>query len=91
MTHYFSNTGRATGVEYIFNKSVHPSSTDDILTVQAARLVVIAAGAMGSPLILERSGIGSKDVLEKANIPIIHELPGVGADYQGMPSSFNLI
>ncbi|KAJ3874896.1 GMC oxidoreductase-domain-containing protein [Lentinula edodes] len=80
-----NNTGRATGVEYIFNKSVHPSSTDDILTVQAARLVVIAAGAMGSPLILERSGIGSKDVLEKANIPIIHELPGVGADYQDHP------
>lgn len=38
---------------------------------------------MGSPLILERSGIGRKDVLDKAGIPVISELPGVGENYQG--------
>ncbi|KAJ7885356.1 hypothetical protein B0H14DRAFT_3431964 [Mycena olivaceomarginata] len=38
----------------------------NIYFVKARKLVVVSAGEMGSPLILERSGIGSKDVLEKA-------------------------
>lgn len=38
---------------------------------------------MGSPLILERSGIGRKDILNKFNIPVVQELPGVGENYQG--------
>lgn len=38
---------------------------------------------MGSPLILERSGIGGREILEKLNIPLVAEVPGVGANYQG--------
>ena len=34
-------------------------------------------------MILERSGIGSREVLEKSNIPLVAEVPGVGANYQG--------
>ncbi|KAJ7696780.1 hypothetical protein B0H17DRAFT_1053038 [Mycena rosella] len=37
---------------------------------------------MGSPLILERSGIGKKEILEKAGIQLVHEISGVGANYQ---------
>ncbi|KAJ6611006.1 GMC oxidoreductase-domain-containing protein [Mycena sp. CBHHK59/15] len=74
--------GCAVGVEYIFDKRVHESAPQDIRTVKARRLVVVSAGAMGSPLILERSGIGKKDVLEKAGINIVTDLPGVGENYQ---------
>ncbi|KAJ7687149.1 hypothetical protein B0H17DRAFT_1070643 [Mycena rosella] len=38
---------------------------------------------MGSPLILERSRIGKKEILEKAGIQLVHEISGVGANYQG--------
>jgi len=38
------------------------------LMARASRLVVISAGAFGSPSILERSGIGAKDVLKSNNV-----------------------
>ncbi|KAJ7919188.1 hypothetical protein B0H13DRAFT_1606395, partial [Mycena leptocephala] len=50
--------------------------------VKARKFVVVAAGAMGSRLILERSGIGHKDILERAGIPVVSEIPGVGENYQ---------
>lgn len=52
-------------------------------TVRAKRLVVISAGTFGSPGVLERSGIGAKDVLDKAGVEQIVDLPGVGEHYQG--------
>lgn len=51
---------------------------------QSNRLVVVAAGAFGSPSILERSGIGAKDILEKAGVKQLVDLPGVGENYQGV-------
>ncbi|KAF8917220.1 alcohol oxidase-like protein [Mucidula mucida] len=74
--------GIATGVEYIFDKRVYENAPQDIRTVKARKLVVVSAGAMGSPQILERSGIGRKEVLKKAGIPLIAELDGVGENYQ---------
>ncbi|KAJ7136140.1 GMC oxidoreductase-domain-containing protein [Mycena epipterygia] len=72
----------ATGVEYLFDLRVHEGSPQDIRTVKAHKLVIVSAGAMGSPLILERSGIGRKDVLERTNIPVISQIEGVGENYQ---------
>jgi choline dehydrogenase-like flavoprotein len=40
--------------------------------------VILSAGAIGSPQILELSGIGRGDVLQKAGVAVRHELPGVG-------------
>ncbi|KAJ7045930.1 GMC oxidoreductase-domain-containing protein [Mycena alexandri] len=74
--------GVATGVEYLFDKRVYESSPQDIRTVTARKLVIVSAGAMGTPLILERSGVGRKDVLKKAGVPLVAELPGVGENYQ---------
>ena len=71
--------GRAVGVEYVNEDDI----THNKVIVNASRLVVIAAGAFGSPAILERSGIGSKDVLDKNGIPQIVDLPGVGEHYMG--------
>ncbi len=44
----------------------------------AAGRIVLAAGAYGSPAILQRSGIGAPDELRAAGVEPRHELPGVG-------------
>ena len=49
------------------------------------KLVLVSAGAFGSPGILERSGIGAKDVLERVGVKQRADLPGVGENYQGFP------
>ncbi|KAJ8489460.1 hypothetical protein ONZ45_g13566 [Pleurotus djamor] len=72
----------ATGVEFVFDARVHPQAPQDLHTVRASKLVVVAAGALGSPGILERSGIGAPEVLKKAGIKPFVDLPGVGSDYQ---------
>ena len=53
-----------------------------VRTVTARREVVLAAGAIGSPMILQLSGIGSGEVLKAAGIEVRHELPGVGENLQ---------
>ncbi|MFQ5935862.1 MAG: GMC family oxidoreductase [Acidiferrobacterales bacterium] len=45
---------------------------------QATREVILAAGAIGSPQILQLSGIGPGPLLQRFGIPVVHELPGVG-------------
>ncbi len=51
-------------------------------TVRAAREVVLAAGAIGSPHILQLSGIGPAATLNAAGIAVRHELAGVGENLQ---------
>jgi choline dehydrogenase len=50
--------------------------------IKARREVLLAAGAIGSPQILELSGIGQGEVLQKVGIPVRHELKGVGENLQ---------
>jgi choline dehydrogenase len=50
--------------------------------VDAAREVILAAGAIGSPHILQLSGVGAPDDLAKAGIAVHHPLPGVGHNFQ---------
>ena len=44
----------------------------------ARRAVILATGSIGSPQILQLSGIGPGALLHKFGIPVVHELPGVG-------------
>ena len=44
--------------------------------------VILSAGSVHTPLILQRSGIGPPEVLKLANIPLLTDLPGVGANFQ---------
>tara|TARA_R110002167_G_scaffold51425_6_gene148826 strand:+ start:1231 stop:2922 length:1692 start_codon:yes stop_codon:yes gene_type:complete len=44
--------------------------------------VILSAGPIGSPHILQLSGIGSSDTLSAARIKVQHELPGVGENLQ---------
>lgn len=51
-------------------------------TVNVRKEVILAGGAIGSPHILLHSGVGPKDVLNAAGVPVSLELPGVGQHLQ---------
>jgi choline dehydrogenase len=65
---------RATGVEFSIGGELHK--------VTARREVILAAGAIGSPQILELSGVGRGDLIQGLGVPLVHELPGVGENLQ---------
>nr|WP_211162029.1 choline dehydrogenase [Aromatoleum petrolei] len=67
---------RATGVAYLQGDSSEP------LTVHARREVLLCAGAIASPQILQRSGVGPAPLLRSLDIALVHDLPGVGANLQ---------
>ncbi|KAM7200869.1 hypothetical protein V8F20_005111 [Naviculisporaceae sp. PSN 640] len=86
---------RATGVEYLFGRSVYAAdyrrtanNKGEKRTVLARREVIVSGGAFNSPQLLLLSGIGNKTELAKFNIPVIKDLPGVGQnlmDNQELP------
>ena len=66
---------RATGAEVV-------SQVGERQVVRASREVVLAAGSIGTPQILQLSGIGRGDLLQEHGIELQHELPGVGENLQ---------
>ncbi|KAI1452601.1 putative GMC oxidoreductase [Annulohypoxylon moriforme] len=76
--------GIATGVAFqqnTGNATIHR-------TVKANREVIISAGAIHSPQILQLSGIGPQKLLQSAGINISVDLPGVGQNFQDHPMMF---
>jgi choline dehydrogenase-like flavoprotein len=67
---------RAVGVEIATGGSRTPA------TVRASREVIVSAGAIGSPALLMRSGIGPAGHLREVGVPVLHDLPGVGGNLQ---------
>jgi len=53
-----------------------------VKTFRARKEIVLCAGSIGSPSILQRSGIGPRPLLERLGIGVVHELPGVGGNLQ---------
>ncbi len=68
---------RCTGVEVQVN-GTGPGQ----YTIKATREVILAAGSIGSPQLLQMSGVGAPDLLRQHQIPVVHALPGVGANLQ---------
>ncbi|KAK8093543.1 hypothetical protein PG997_000228 [Apiospora hydei] len=68
----------ATGVEF-YTKSSNGSS---VATVKATKEILMAAGAVHTPKLLQLSGIGPKRVLEAAGLETLVDLPGVGENFQ---------
>jgi choline dehydrogenase len=50
--------------------------------VDAEGEIILAAGAIGSPHILQLSGVGAPRHLQRTGIAVVHELPGVGQNLQ---------
>ncbi|KAK4221676.1 GMC oxidoreductase-like protein [Podospora fimiseda] len=76
---------KATGVSFV---AADATSQAGARTVKAKKEVIIAAGTLHTPQILQASGIGPKDLLRQANINVVVDLPGVGANFQDQP--FNI-
>ena len=54
----------------------------EMTAVHAAREVILCAGSIGSPQILQLSGIGPADLLRRQGIDVVVDAPGVGANLQ---------
>lgn len=52
------------------------------LEARAGREVILSAGAVASPQILELSGIGHPEVLQRCGIPVQHAVPAVGENFR---------
>ena len=66
--------GRATGVTYLQHGVSRRAC--------AAREVILAAGALQSPQLLQLSGVGRAALLQEMGIPVVKDLPGVGENLQ---------
>jgi len=66
---------RATGVEYVSR-----GDRATRLRVNARREVVLSCGALNTPRLLQLSGVGPADQLQALGVPVVHALPGVGAN-----------
>ena len=50
--------------------------------ITARREVILSAGAVASPAILERSGVGAGGHLQQLGVPVVADVPGVGENLQ---------
>jgi choline dehydrogenase len=66
---------RATGVEVTIKQNAP-------VKYRARRETILSAGSVGTPQILQLSGIGPADLLQQHQIPIVKNAPGVGANLQ---------
>lgn len=66
-------------------RTVHAWQGGEPLNLTARREVVLSAGALQSPAILMRSGLGPADHLQAIGIPVLRHLPGVGANLHDHP------
>ncbi|MCP4187033.1 MAG: choline dehydrogenase [Gammaproteobacteria bacterium] len=65
---------KAVGVEYLCD--------GELSQVMANSEVILSAGSVASPHLLQLSGIGPGEVLKQAGIDVLHDLPGVGENLQ---------
>lgn len=73
---------RGNKIGVTFYKSHDKSQKVGPKEIFAEREVILCAGALNSPNILERSGIGDASRLTELNIPILSHIPGVGQNLQ---------
>ncbi|KAI9162759.1 Dehydrogenase xptC [Paramyrothecium foliicola] len=76
-----NSTWEARGVQY-----TPRDGRVNIKSVKARKEVIVSAGTMHTPQVLERSGIGPRDILTAARVPVKVELPGVGFNFNSHTS-----
>ena len=72
---------KAKGVQYTSRKD------NSIKQVYASKEVIMAAGSVFTPQLLQLSGFGPKDVLNAAGVPVKKDMPAVGANMQDHPNA----
>lgn len=77
VTELVIESGRCVGVRL--------TASGDLRTVRAAREVIVSAGAIQSPLLLQRSGIGAGSELRAHGTDVVVDLPGVGRNLHDAP------
>ena len=70
-TRVLTENQRAIGVEYRTPSGLHQA--------RAGREVVVSGGTYGSPRLLQLSGLGPAELLTELGIPVVRDMPGVGA------------
>ncbi|KAI0161785.1 putative GMC oxidoreductase [Hypoxylon sp. FL1284] len=71
---------RITGVEFAAN------STAQNVSISCRKEVILAGGAILSPVLLQVSGIGPAELLESLGVDVAVDLPGVGSNFQDHPT-----
>ena len=74
VTKIIFNNKKACGVELIKNNKNY--------SIYSHKEIILSAGSIGSPHILQVSGVGCRKKLKNAGIHVIHDLPGVGENLQ---------
>lgn len=71
---------KAVGVAYVPSRNRNNAGQLRETIVRARKMVVLSSGTLGTPQILERSGVGSKSLMEKVGLKCVSDLPGVGEE-----------
>ncbi|KAG9097999.1 hypothetical protein FRC06_006932 [Ceratobasidium sp. 370] len=77
-----SDGTKATGVEVVANKAQIPGADPTPRTITARKLVVMSAGTIASPILLQRSSVGCAERLSRLGIRVVSNLPDVGRHYE---------
>lgn len=79
----FDENKKAIGVAFTPSADFQPDADREASprVVKARQQVVLSAGALGTPQILERSGVGNPEILSRATVPVVASVPGVGENY----------
>ncbi|GME57972.1 Glucose-methanol-choline oxidoreductase [Neofusicoccum parvum] len=80
----FSDNKTTHGVEYLSRE------TGEVSTAKASKEVILAAGTIHTPQILQLSGVGSKELLDSFDIETVVDLPGVGYNLQDHPTIYTV-
>ncbi|SDB07952.1 GMC family oxidoreductase [Belnapia rosea] len=67
---------RAVGIRYLAARGAPPRE------VRARREVILSAGTVNTARLLQVSGVGPVDLLERLGVPVVHALRGVGANFR---------
>ena len=73
--------GRATAIRTVPMKPLDPRQLQEKV-IRARKQIVISCGTLSTPLVLQRSGIGDPQKLQRAGVKCQVDLPGVGLNFQ---------